>query len=152
MLKMQPPSTLCQVPGALSAHGPLPTTACSLARYICGYADCMFLGTVPVCMTPLYRLRIRHGALHIQGRTKMPHALEVQFSSVTQSCLTLCDPMECSTPGFSVHHQLLEMLKLMSIVPSKHLLLLPSVFPRIMVFPKESVLCIRYLTEVPCFI
>ena len=35
-----------------------------------------------------------------------PHS--VQFSSVTQSCLTLCDPMNCSTPGLSVHHQLPE--------------------------------------------
>ena len=32
----------------------------------------------------------------------------VQFSSVTQSCPTLCDPMNCSTPGLSVHHQLAE--------------------------------------------
>ena len=32
----------------------------------------------------------------------------LQFSSVTQSCLTLCDPMDCSTPGFPVHHQLLD--------------------------------------------
>ena len=32
----------------------------------------------------------------------------VQFSSVTQSCLTLCDPMNCSTPGLPVHHQLPE--------------------------------------------
>ena len=31
-----------------------------------------------------------------------------QFSSVTQSCLTLCDPMNCRTPGLPVHHQLLE--------------------------------------------
>ena len=30
----------------------------------------------------------------------------VQFSSVTQSCLTLCEPMDCSTPGLPVHHQL----------------------------------------------
>ena len=30
----------------------------------------------------------------------------VQFSSVAQLCLTLCDPMDCSTPGHSVHHQL----------------------------------------------
>ena len=30
----------------------------------------------------------------------------VQFSSVAQLCLTLCDPMDCSTPGFPVHHQL----------------------------------------------
>ena len=34
---------------------------------------------------------------------------EVQFSSVAQSCLTLCDPMDCSTPGFPVHHQLPEL-------------------------------------------
>ena len=32
----------------------------------------------------------------------------IQFSSVTQSCLTLCDPMNCSTPGLPVHHQLPE--------------------------------------------
>ena len=31
-----------------------------------------------------------------------------QYSSVAQSCLTLCDPMDCSLPGFPVHHQLLE--------------------------------------------
>ena len=31
-----------------------------------------------------------------------------QFSSVAQSCLTLCDPMNCSTPGLPVHHQLPE--------------------------------------------
>ena len=34
---------------------------------------------------------------------------EVQFNSVTQLCLTLCDPMDCSMPGFPVHHQLLEL-------------------------------------------
>ena len=33
-------------------------------------------------------------------------SLIIQFSSVTQSCLTLCDPMNRSTPGFPVHHQL----------------------------------------------
>ena len=32
----------------------------------------------------------------------------VQFSSVAQSYLTLCDPMDCRTPGFPVHHQLPE--------------------------------------------
>ena len=67
----------------------------------------------------------------------------VQFSSVTQSCTTLCDPMDCSTPGLPVHHQLLEYTQLTSIesvMPSKHLilchplLLLPSIFPRIRVF------------------
>ena len=32
----------------------------------------------------------------------------IQFSSVAQSCPTLCDPMNCSTPGLPVHHQLPE--------------------------------------------
>ena len=31
------------------------------------------------------------------------------FSSVTQSCPTLCDPMDCCTPGFPVHHQFMEL-------------------------------------------
>jgi len=35
----------------------------------------------------------------------------VQFSSVPQSCPTLCDPMDCSTPGFPVHHQLPEVIQ-----------------------------------------
>ena len=34
-----------------------------------------------------------------------------QFSSVLQSCPTLCDPMDCSTPGFPVHHQLSELVQ-----------------------------------------
>ena len=33
----------------------------------------------------------------------------VQFISVTQSCPTLSNPMDCSTPGFPAHHQLLEL-------------------------------------------
>ena len=36
------------------------------------------------------------------------HISSAQFSSVTRSCLTLCDPMNCSTPGLPVHHQLPE--------------------------------------------
>ena len=35
--------------------------------------------------------------------------MNVRFSSVTQSCPTLCDPVDCSTPGFPAHHQLLEL-------------------------------------------
>ena len=74
------------------------------------------------------------------------HISSVQFSSVAQSCLTLCDPMNCSTPGLPVHHQLLDLPKLMSIesvMPSNHLilccplLLLPSIFPSIRVFSNE---------------
>ena len=36
------------------------------------------------------------------------HSLPIQFSSVAQSCPTLCDPMNRSTPGLSLHHQLLK--------------------------------------------
>ena len=39
---------------------------------------------------------------------KTDDANKNQFSSVAQSCPTLCDPMDCSTPGLPVHHQLLE--------------------------------------------
>ena len=35
--------------------------------------------------------------------------LSLQFSSAAQPCLTLCDPKDCNTPGFPVHHQLLEL-------------------------------------------
>ena len=75
------------------------------------------------------------------------------ISSVPQPCLTLCDPMNCSTPGFPVHHQLPSLLKLMSIelvMPSNYLslcgplLLLPSIILSIRVFSNDSVLHIRW--------
>ena len=55
----------------------------------------------------------------------------VQFSSVAQSCLTLCDPMDCSAQGFSVHHQLLELVqtpvhRVSNAIHPSHLLLSPS--------------------------
>ena len=61
--------------------------------------------------------------------------------------------MNRSTPGLPVHHQLLELLKLMSIesvMPSNHLILCcplllpPSIFPSIRVYSNESVLCFRW--------
>ena len=43
----------------------------------------------------------------------MPPSLDlVQFGSFTQSCSTLCDPMDCSMPGFPVHHQLPEVAQI----------------------------------------
>ena len=44
---------------------------------------------------------------HISVNRSSPTS-SVQFSSFTQSCLTLCNPMNCSTPGLPVHHQLPE--------------------------------------------
>ena len=79
--------------------------------------------------------------------------VSVQFSSVAQSCPTLCDPMNRSTPGLPVHHISWSSLKLMSIqlvMSSSHLilccplLLLPPVPPRIRVFSNESTLRMRW--------
>ena len=76
-----------------------------------------------------------------------------QFSSVSQSCSTLCDPMDCSTPGFPVHHLLLKLAEthvhqvgdaIQHLIFYHHLLLLPSIFPSIRVFLNESALCIRW--------
>ena len=75
------------------------------------------------------------------------------FSSAAQSCLTLCNPMDCSTPGFPVITNSRRLLKLMSItlvMPSNHLILYrpllfpPSIFPGIRVFSNELVFCIRW--------
>ena len=84
-----------------------------------------------------------------------PEAISDLFCSVTNSGWTLCNPMDCNTPGFPVHHHLLkhELLKLMSIelmMPSSHLilcrplLLLPSIVPSLRVFSKESAFRIRW--------
>ena len=77
----------------------------------------------------------------------------VQFSSVAQSCPTLCDPMDCSTPGFPVHHQLPELAQIHvhqvddAIQPSHPLSSPsppPSIFSSIRVFSHELVLWIRW--------
>ena len=77
----------------------------------------------------------------------------VQFSSVAQSCPTLCDPMKRSTPGLPIHHQLLESTQLTSIesvMPSSKLILcrpllfLSPIPPSIRVFSNESTLLMKW--------
>ena len=77
----------------------------------------------------------------------------VQFSSVAQRCPTLCGPMDCSTSGFPIYLQLLELVqnhvhRVSDAIQTSHLLpspsFLPSIFPSIRVFSKESVLRIRW--------
>ena len=79
--------------------------------------------------------------------------LSVQFSSVAKSCPTLCNPMNCSTPGLPVHHQLPEFIQthvLVLVMPSNHHilcrppLLLPPIPPSIRVFSNESTLLTRW--------
>ena len=59
-----------------------------------------FAGCVQALMPTDYRVQ--------DGGHITPMADSCQFSSVAQSCPTLCDPMNHSTPGFPVHHQLPE--------------------------------------------
>ena len=77
------------------------------------------------------------------------------LSSVAQSCPTLCDPMNCSTPiqaSLSITNcwSLPKPMSIELVMPSNHIilchpfLLLPSIFPSIRVFSNESVLCMRW--------
>ena len=77
----------------------------------------------------------------------------VQFSSVAQSCLTLCDPMDCSTPDLPSiinSRSSLKFISIESVMPPNYLILcrpllfLPSIFPSIRVFSNESFLHIRW--------
>ena len=80
------------------------------------------------------------------------HYLLLATSVQSLSGIRLCDPMDCSTPGLRVHHQLLDfkLMSIESVMPSNHLilccplLLLPLIFPSITVFSNESVLRIRW--------
>ena len=83
-----------------------------------------------------------------------PSEKVVQFSSVQSlSCPTLCSPMDCSTPGLPVHHQLPEFIHthvhgvgdvVNHLILCRPLLLLPSIFHSIRVFSNESVLPTRW--------
>ena len=94
-----------------------------------------------------------HGVAKSRTRLKQlsTHAFiyisSVQFSSVTQLCLTLCDPMNYSTPGLPVHHQLPEFTQthvhqvsdaISLLILCCPLLLLPPIPPSIRVFSNES--------------
>ena len=84
----------------------------------------------------------------------LPLHVFLQFSSAAQSCLTLCDPMDCSTQAsLSITNSwsLLKLMAIESVMSSTHLILCPplhlppSIFPSMKVFSNESVLCIRWL-------
>ena len=102
--------------------------------------------------------------------------LSVQFSSVAQSCQILCDPMNCSTPGLPVHHQLPEFTqthvhRVGDAIQPSHPLSSPSPpappLPaseshfRMIVLPEKAYgpgyltsvqfLCIQFLTYIQCF-
>ena len=82
---------------------------------------------------------------------KLVNDCSVQFSSVAQSCPTLCDPMDTAhqaSLSITNSQSLLKLMSIKSVMSSNHLILYhpllpPSMFPSLRVFSKESVLCIR---------
>ena len=87
-----------------------------------------------------------HYVFHIFSKTD-------SCCAVAKSCLTLCNPMDCSMIGFPVLHHLLELAQIhVNYVGDaanhfhlcRPLLLLPSILPGIRVFSNESVLCIKW--------
>ena len=106
----------------------------------------------PVSNTPVFLPEKSLGQRSLTSYS--PWGCRVQFSSVTQSCLTLCNPMDCSMPGFPVSinnsQSLLKLMSIESMMPSNHLnlcrplLLLPSIFPSIRGFSSESGFCILW--------
>ena len=72
-------------------------------KYLC----CPIIFVSKICCQKLPRI------------SQIPYPIKVkvveqilQFSSVAQSCLTLCDPMDCSMPGFPAHHQFTELAQI----------------------------------------
>ena len=95
-------------------------------------------------LVPL-KYRLKHSVSSVQ--------LLKEFSCCKESCPTLCDPMDWSTPGLPVHHSLPEFTQthvhwvsdaIQYLILCHSLLLLLSIFPSIRVFSKESVLHIRW--------
>ena len=77
--------------------------------------------------------------------------MSAQFSSVAQSCLTLCNLMNCSTSlSITNSWSLLKLMSIGSVMPSNHLilchplLLLPSIFPSLRIFSNKSAVRIRW--------
>ena len=117
----------------------------------CGKRFMFYVGIQQVARKNTFTCRAIFGgnSIHNTNTATWVH----QFSSVTQSCPTLGDPMDCSTPGFPVHHQLPELTQTHvhcigdDMQPSHPLSSPshpPSIFPSIRVFSNESVLHIRW--------
>ena len=118
---------------------------------------------LPHCRQILYQLSHKGSPFTCYHNVTHQAPLSMEFfrqeywsgsvSSVAQSCQTLCDPMDCSMPGFPIHHQLPELAQthvhrvsdaFNHLILCRPLLLLLSIFPSIRVFSSESVLCIRW--------
>ena len=92
--------------------------------------------------------------IHFVVQKKLTQNCKVTIGccSVTKSCLTFCNPMDCSIPeplSITIFQSLLKLMPIESLMPSSHLILCcplfpPSVFSNIKVFSNEFALCIRW--------
>ena len=113
---------------------------------------------MPPILSPTQIARLLHvlpqrACVKAESRHKKSLFRSVQFSSVTQSCPTLCNPVHRSTPGLPVHHQLPESTQTHAhqvgdasshLILCRPLLLLPLIPPSIRVFSNESTLRMRW--------
>ena len=99
------------------SHWPLATTDLHIVSIILPSPECqivvitacsLFRLAFPLYNMPLSIFRVFSCLNHFFSVMSNISLSDVQFSSVAQSCPTLCDPMDCSTPGFPIHHQLPE--------------------------------------------
>ena len=104
----------------------------------------IFLTLENVALHTTFTIPINSKSIPLAALVKSMMLPLLHFSSVAQSCPTLCEPMDCNTPDLPVHHQLPGFTQTHVhwvgdvIQPSHHLstlILLPSIFPSIRVFP-----------------
>ena len=105
-----PPNRIDQSDSGCSSHA-------SPYFSLLGFSSFLYSHAVYFSLPWLLPTPVSNGFLHLVHSHPKPHAHKyfqlivgwiIPFSSATQSCPTLCDPMDCSMPGLPVHHQLPE--------------------------------------------
>ena len=120
-----------------------------IGRHIVPWCLAVYQGTAGSCILPKEALVPIHTPF--LDKIFIELLASVQFSC--SGCPTLCNPMDCSTPGLPVHHQFLEFTQTHvhwvgdanHLILCHPLLLLPAIFPSISVFSNESAPPIRWL-------
>ena len=98
------------------------------------------------------RFSLQHPRCQWHHQPEHAPSSSIQFSSVAQSCPTLCNPMNCSMPGLPITNSqnLPKLMSLESVMPSSHLILchplflLPPIPPRMRIFSNESTLHMKW--------
>ena len=152
--------SMCRVSSCVVGRGCLLQPVCSLGKAMLAFTMLHFVlqGQIYLLLQVALDFLLLHSSpLWWKGYLFRVLVLEGlvglhQFSSAAQSCSILCNPMDCGTPGLSVHHQLPDFTQIhvhwvsdaiQPLILCRPLFFLPSIFPSIRVFSNESVLHIR---------